>query len=148
MRRVEMVYLQAEEGSLRSHKVCFTFYTNFMLLTLSYPQRRPTALSPLTPETRALERQDAKDATQGYFKSKRKLVSSMSMSVNLTALDLLVSVSGMLEAEHYPKLGPVIWHECLLDPNGATAASVGPTYHHSYVLSNFPPGLFSFHAVR
>ncbi|KIP07274.1 hypothetical protein PHLGIDRAFT_105851 [Phlebiopsis gigantea 11061_1 CR5-6] len=105
MRRLEMVYLQAEEGSQRSHK------------------RRPTAFSPLSPETRAGENQGVKNISQDQFSSKRKLVSAMSKSLKLTALDLLVAVSGLLETEHYPRLGPMLWNECLLDPLGTTAAA-------------------------
>ena len=72
----------------------------------------------------------------------------MSKSVKLTTLDLLVSISGMLEAEHYPQLGPMIWHECLLDHNGPTAASVSrQQIKHGSHISHIYLGLLPLHAV-
>ena len=72
----------------------------------------------------------------------------MSKSVKLTALDLLVAISGLLETEHYPRLGPMLWTECLLDPLGTTAAAVSCRPCGQITLINDDIGLFPLHAVR
>ncbi|GJE94860.1 hypothetical protein PsYK624_110360 [Phanerochaete sordida] len=105
MRRLELIFSQAEDSAQRDHK------------------RRPTAFSPLSAETRPNDSQEPKSAAVDHFKAKMKMAASVSKSVKQTALDLLVTISGMLEADHYQRLGSLLWNVCLLDSKGVTPAA-------------------------
>lgn len=73
----------------------------------------------------------------------------MTKSPGLSILNLLVSVSGMLEPDHYPRLGPMLWHECLLDPLGTSAAAVSMSCGLSRSFQTYPyQGMLLIHAVR
>jgi hypothetical protein len=53
-----------------------------------------------------------------------KLITAISRCVYGALLDLLVTVSGMLEADHYLALGTVLWRQCLLDSRGPASTAV------------------------
>lgn len=123
MRRLHMAFAQAEEGSQRTHQVCHLSYR--VPRTHEYAtQRRPTALSPLTSDSKTTDNPDGKNAAQDHSKAKLKLITSMSRTIERTFLDLLVTISGMLDADHYQRLGPVLWHACILNSQGTTSAAV------------------------
>ncbi|EKM57985.1 uncharacterized protein PHACADRAFT_139496 [Phanerochaete carnosa HHB-10118-sp] len=105
MRRLELVYGQAEDNTQRNHK------------------RRPTVFSPLSAEMKTAEYQEPKSASLEHFRAKIKLASTIPKSVKQTALDLLVAMSAMLEADHYERLGPMLWNECLLAVDEVTPAA-------------------------
>ena len=61
---------------------------------------------------------------QNSIKSKMKIVTSVTKCSKRALLDLLVTVSGMLEADHYAGLGSMLWHHCLLDHASVNSAAV------------------------
>lgn len=65
--------------------------------------------------------------TTNYFKKlleRTPILDSFSKGLIRNSLRLFVAVSGMLSVEDHQKLAPLLWNECLDDPDYDVQASV------------------------